>query len=115
VPVQSTVVTPTPGGTIVQRTTGFQNTGSGVYVTPRVSGDRVFLDIAQQTSAPGRQAPGAANIQQISTTASGRLGEWFPLGGIDQSATRTQSGILSGSAGARTASSSVWVKVDEIK
>jgi type II secretory pathway component GspD/PulD (secretin) len=115
VPVQSTVVTPTPGGTIVQRTTGFQNTGNGVYVTPRVSGDRVFLDIAQQTSSPSRQAPGAANVQQISTTASGRLGEWFPLGGVDQSAARSQSGILSGSSGARTASSSVWVKVDEIK
>jgi type II secretory pathway component GspD/PulD (secretin) len=115
VPVQSTVVTPTPGGQIVQRTTGFQNTGSGVYVIPRVSGDRVFLDIAQQSSSPGRQGPGAANYQQISTTASGRLGEWFPLGGIDQSATRSQSGILYGSSGARTASSSVWVKVDEIK
>jgi type II secretory pathway component GspD/PulD (secretin) len=115
VPVQSTVVTPTPGGQIVQRTTGFQNTGSGVYVTPRVSGDRVFLDIAQQSATPGRQGPGAANYQQISTTASGRLGEWFPLGGIDQSATRSQSGILYGNSGVRMASSSVWVKVDEIK
>jgi type II secretory pathway component GspD/PulD (secretin) len=113
VPVQSTVVTPTPGGRIVQSTTGFQNTGSGVYVIPRVSGDRVFLDIAQQTSRP--EGPGAANYQQISTTASGRLGEWFPLGGIDQSATRSQSGILQGSAGTRTSTSSVWVKVDEIR
>ncbi len=115
VPVPSTVVTPTPGGTVVQRTTGFQNTGSGVYVIPRVAGDRVFLDIAQQTSSPGRQVAGTANFQQISTTASGRLGEWFPLGGIDQSTTRTQSGILYGSSGARASSSSIWVKVDEIK
>jgi type II secretory pathway component GspD/PulD (secretin) len=115
VPVQSTVVTPTPGGTVVQRTTGFQNTGSGVYLVPRLSGDRVFLDIAQQSSSPGRQISGAANYQQISTTASGRLGEWFPLGGIEQSATRSQSGILQGSSGARTSNSSVWVKVDEIK
>lgn len=114
-PVQSTVVTLTPGGTIVQRSTGFQNTGSGVYVTPRVSGDRVFLDIAQGSASPGRQVPGAANLQQISTSASGRLGEWFPLGGIDQSAVRSQSGILAGSSGVRTASSSVWVRVDEIK
>jgi type II secretory pathway component GspD/PulD (secretin) len=114
-PVQSTVVMPTQGGTIVERTTGFQNTGSGVYVIPRVSGDRVFLDIAQQAASPGRQIPGAVNTQQISTTASGRLGEWFPLGGIDQSSTRSQSGILAGSASARTASSSVWVKVDEIR
>jgi type II secretory pathway component GspD/PulD (secretin) len=115
VPVQSTVVTPTPGGTVVQRTTGFQNMGSGVYVTPRVSGDRVFLDVAQAASSPARQVDGAASVQQISTAASGRLGEWFPLGGIDQSATRSQSGILYGSSGARASSSSVWVKVDEIK
>lgn len=114
VPVQSTVVTPTPGGgRIVQNTTSFQSTGSGVYVIPRVSGDRVFLDIAQQMSSP--QGAGAANYQSISTTASGRLGEWFPLGGIDQSATRSQSGILQGAAGARTSTSSVWVKVDEIR
>jgi type II secretory pathway component GspD/PulD (secretin) len=115
VPVQSTVVTPVPGGTIVQRSTGFQSTGGGVYVIPRVSGDRVFLEITQGASTPGRGPPGTANVQQISTTASGRLGEWFPLGGIDQSASRTQSGILSGSAGTRTSASSVWVRVDEIQ
>jgi type II secretory pathway component GspD/PulD (secretin) len=115
VPVQSTVVTPTPGGTIVQRTTGFQSTGSGVYVIPRVSGDRVFLEITQAASSPGRGVAGTANVQQISTTASGRLGEWFPLGGIDQSSARTQSGILSGASGARTSGSSVWVRIDEIK
>ena len=115
VPVQSTVITPTPGGTIVQRTTGFQNVGSGVYVIPRVSDDRVFLDIAPQTATPGGAGPGSANYQSIVTTASGRLGEWFPLGGIDQSATRSQSGILYGSSQTRGASSSVWVKVDEIR
>jgi len=115
-PVRSTVVTPTPGGgSVVQSTTSFQNVASGFYVIPRVSGDRVFLDIAPQRATPGQQGPGSANYQQIVTTASGRLGEWFPLGGIDQSATRSQSGILYGSSGARTASSSVWVKVDEIK
>jgi len=115
VPVQSTVVTPTPGGTIVRRSTGFQNTGSGVYVVPRVSGDRVFLEIIQASSSPTRQGPGAADLQQISTTASGRLGEWFPLGGIEQSAARSQSGILHGAAETRTAGASVWVKVDEIR
>ena len=116
VPVQSRVVTQSPGGgTVVQSTTGFQNVSSGFYVIPRVSGDRVFLDIAPQTASPGRGGPGTANFQQIATTASGRLGEWFPLGGIDQAAARSQSGILQGSAGARVSTSSVWVKVDEIQ
>jgi hypothetical protein len=115
-PVRSTVVTPTPGGgSVVQSTTTYQNVASGFYVIPRVSGDRVFLDITQQSSSPGRQAPGAANIQQISTTASGRLGEWFPLGGVDQSAAGSQSGLLYGASGTRSGSSSVWVRVDEIR
>jgi hypothetical protein len=115
VPVQGRVVTQTPSGTIVQNTTTYQNVSSGFYVIPRVSGDRVFLDIAPQSASPGRTGPGSANYQQIVTTASGRLGEWFALGGIDQAATRSQSGVLQGSSGTRVGTSSVWVKVDEIQ
>jgi type II secretory pathway component GspD/PulD (secretin) len=115
VPVPNTVVTRTPSGSVVQSTTTYQDIASGFYVIPRVSGDRVFLDIAPQRASPGQQGPGSANYQQIVTTASGRLGEWFQLGGIDQSATRSQSGILYGASGARTGASSVWVRVDEIR
>jgi hypothetical protein len=115
-PVRSTVVTPTPGGgSVVQSTTTYQNVASGFYVIPRVSGDRVFLDISPQRATPGQQGPGSANYQQILTTASGRLGEWFQLGGVDQSASASRSGILSGASGSRTGASSVWVRVDEIR
>jgi type II secretory pathway component GspD/PulD (secretin) len=115
-PVPTTTVTQTPGGAVVRSTTTtFQNAASGVAVIPRLSGDRVFLDIAPQTAAPGRAGPGSVDYQRIVTTASGRLGEWFPLGGIDQSATRSQSGILSSSSGTRSGTSSVWVKVEEIQ
>lgn len=113
-PVRSTVVTPTPGGgSTVQSTTTFHNVASGFYVIPRVSGDRVFLDIAPQRATPGPQ--GTASYQQIVTTASGRLGEWFQLGGVDQNAAGSQSGILSGSRVGRSGASSVWVRVDEIR
>lgn len=115
VPVPSTVVTRTPQGSVVQSTTTYQDIASGFYVIPRVSGDRVFLDIAPQRASPGQQGPGSADYQRIVTTASGRLGEWFQLGGIDQSTTRSQSGILYGASGARTGGSSVWVRVDEIR
>lgn len=111
-PVRSTVVTP---GGVVQSTTSYQTVASGFYVIPRVAGDRVFLDIAPQRATPGAQGPGSANYQHIVTTASGRLGEWFPLAGVDQSAAGSQSGILSGASGARSATSSVWVRVDEIR
>jgi hypothetical protein len=114
-PVQGTVVTRTPSGAVVQDTTTYQNVSSGFSVIPRLAGDRVFLDIASQTASPGGGGPGAAGGQQIVTTASGRLGEWFPLGGIDESTARSQSGVLSGGSAVRTGASSVWVKVDEIQ
>jgi hypothetical protein len=115
VPVRSAVVTSGAGGTVVQSTTSLQTLDTGFYVIPRLAGDRVFLDIAAQRAAPGQQGAGSAAQAQIVTTASGRLGEWFPLGGIEQSAATARSGVLQGGAGVRAASSSVWVKVDEIK
>ncbi|MGH8679896.1 MAG: secretin N-terminal domain-containing protein [Burkholderiales bacterium] len=115
VPVPETVVTQTPGGAVVRSTTTYRNMSSGVAVIPRLSGDRVFLDIAPQTASPAPGGSGAASFQRIVTTASGRLGEWFPLGGIDQSAVRSRSGVLSGGSDARVGASSVWVKVDEIQ
>lgn len=115
VPVQTTTVTPAYGGTIVQSTTGYQDLNTGFYVVPRVAGDRVTLEIQTQRAVPGRQGPGSANYQQIVSTAGGRLGEWFPLGGTDQSGAGRQSGILYGTAGVRSSASSVWVKVDEIR
>jgi hypothetical protein len=115
VPVRTTVVTRTPGDSVGQSTATDQDVASGFHVIPRVSGDRVFLDIAPQRATPGEQGPGSANVQQISTTASGRLAEWFQLGGIDQGATRSQSGVFSGANGARTGASGVWVRIDEIR
>lgn len=112
VPVQGSVIT--PYGTM-ESTTTYHNIASGFYVTPRVSGDRVFLDIETQRAAPGRYGAGSANVQQTGNAVSGRLGEWIQLGGIDQSAARSESGILYGSSAARSATSSVWVKVDEIQ
>jgi hypothetical protein len=113
--VPSTVVTQTPGGRVVQSTTTYQSASSGFSVIPRLSGDRVFLEIAPQAASPGRLGPGAAAYQGIATTASGRLGEWFPLGGIDRSAGRSQSGMLSSGSAGRAGGSSVWVKVDELQ
>lgn len=113
-PVRSTVVTPSPGGgRVVQHTTTFQDAASGFYVTPRLAGDRVVLEIAPQRAVPGPQ--GTVNVQQLATTASGRLGEWIELGGVAQSAAGSQSGLLHGASGTNSGGTSVWVRVDEIR
>jgi hypothetical protein len=58
----------------------------GFEVTPRVSGDQVHLDIAQQREA-GMQS------QRLSSSVTARLGEWVELGGTARR---------------------VWLKVDEV-
>lgn len=112
VPVPSRMVTRTVNGVLVQETTSYRDAGTGFQVSPRLSGDRVTLEINPQRDTPG--AAGAVSIQHARTTVSGRLGEWMELGGSSISESRSGSGILSGNAAARSERRSIWVKVDEL-
>jgi hypothetical protein len=82
-------------------------------VVPRLSGDRVFLDIAAQRES--FRDSGAVQGQRASSAASARLGEWFELGGITSSGIREDRGIASASRSGSTDSRRVWVKVEEIR
>jgi type II secretory pathway component GspD/PulD (secretin) len=95
VPVTSAQINRTPGGTQVTQSTDFVNADTGFYVTPRVSGDRVTLDISTARDRVRNPNTGAVNIQRASTVVSGRLGEWIAVGGSSESAERTQSELLS--------------------
>jgi type II secretory pathway component GspD/PulD (secretin) len=113
VPVQTGTVTQTPWGTVVQGGTTMQSYTTGFFVVPRVAGDRVTLEISTQRDRP--IGGGAAQVQGVSTVASGRLGEWIELGGVAQSGAVDQRGILSGSRTAGSTGRSVFVRVDEIR
>jgi len=69
------------------QSTAQQDRATGFVVVPRLSGQTVTVDISQLRER------GSA-FQQVSTTASGRLGEWFELGGA-------------------SSSQRVWLKVEE--
>jgi hypothetical protein len=111
-PVPSRIVTRTVNGVLVQDTTSYRDVGTGFQVLPRLSGDRVTLEINPQRDTPG--PGGTVNIQRAQTTVSGRLGEWMELGGSSISESRSGSGILSSSAAERSDRRSIWVKVDEL-
>lgn len=113
VPARSTAVG--PGGVVVSEGVVYQDISTGFTVVPRLSGDRVTLDINPRRASPNRLPPGSVSAQQIVTTASGRLGEWIALGGTNQSTARDERGILSRDSATRQSSSGVWVKVDEIR
>ena len=110
-PVQSTTVT--PFGTVIQRGVAVREANTGFTVIPRLAGDRVTLEINPQREIPG--PGGTVQSQRIVTTASGRLGEWFELGGLTQTQSTQRSGLLADTRELRDDSRSVWVKVDEIR
>ena len=114
VPVPAQTVTRTINGVIVTDSSINRDISTGFQVVPRVSGERVFLDISARRDTP-RGNLGGANVQNIVTTASGRLGEWFELGGINQDESSSSSGLLAGTSRLSQDRRRIWVKVEEIK
>lgn len=102
----------TPAGVIAQDTFAVQEAVTGFEVVPRLSGDRVFLDIAPQRQNFDTQ--GNVQGQRITSSVSGRLGEWFELGAIGASASRDERGLASASRSRSSEARRVWVKVEEV-
>lgn len=103
----------TPGGVVSQQTFVVQEASTGFGVIPRVTGQTVQLEIAPQREALGPR--GTVQSQRVTTTASGRLGEWFELGGLAASAARDERGIGASAQSRATESRRVWVKVEELR
>ena len=89
--------------------TELQDVTAGFYLTARVVDDQVLLDIEQQDD---RLAGGTIETRQLSTRASGPLGEWFPLGGVNQQQTRNQRETLGAGSSAQTSDYSLQIKVE---
>src|SRR3954451_16220946 len=96
------------GGQTVQANTGF-------YVTPRVSGDRVTLEIGTSRERLRNLETGSVSGQRVSTVVSGRLGEWIEIGGVTQSMEQEREEVLARSRDARRHDTRVILKVDEVQ
>lgn len=104
-----------PGGAVINEGVVYRDVGSGFYAVPRVNGERVSLEISQQADAMGAPGRGTINTQRISTTVSGRLGEWIELGGSGRQASGNQSGTLSLSTSDARDNRSIWLMVEEVQ
>lgn len=114
IPVRSQTVTRSVDGITVSDSVAYRDLATGFEVVPRVAGERVFLDISPRRENPVGSR-GGADIQHVVTKASGRLGEWFELGGSIRDESRGNSGLLIGAAGLRKDKRRIWVKVEELK
>ncbi len=103
----------TPAGVVVSESLVQHDLGTGFVAVPRLSGDRVTLDISPRDDAPG-PLPGSVNVQRLVTTVSGRLGEWLELGGSVGEQSGSTGGIAS--YGTRSASRTrrLLLKVEEL-
>ena len=115
VPLPMRQVVQGPGGTMVTETTAYRDIGQGFYAEPRLSGERVTLEISPQYDTPGHQVYGSVNTQRVSTTVSGRLGEWIEIGGANQQFSSQKSGNLSTGSREGYDNRSVWLMVEEVR
>lgn len=106
------------GGKVVEQVvdnTQYRDIATGFYVLPRVSGDRVTLDVSPQRESLSKRVPGGVNVQSLVTTVSGQLGEWMEIGSIDQDARGQQTVILGRTTTATRDSRRVLIKVEEVR
>ena len=117
VPVPQRQVIQNQWGTQVIDSTQYQEAGSGFYVLPRISGDRVTLEISAQNDAfvSGSGDQPVIRVQQASSTVSGRLGEWLEVGGLGQQKDHDDSTISTRGTSRAREQRSVLIKVEEIK
>lgn len=90
----------------------YKNVVTGFYVLPRVSGDKVTLEIS-----PFKNSLRGGNIQTQSarTTLSGRLGEWLLVGGVNEQLRRAQSGTGSYRSTESRNSEGIWIRADLVR
>ena len=101
-----------PFGGQVQTNVDLVQTDRGFYVTPRVNGDQVTLEIATRLDEAPAPRSGTIQSRGIDTVATGRLGDWIALGGMNREASTRQGEILASTRATNDNSFEVWVKVE---
>ena len=114
-PVTTTQVIPGRDGPAVVQTTDYREASTGFYATARLNGDVVTLELSPRQQR-WRDAPadGRIDTAAVTTQVTGRLGEWLPIGGAEETSQRTDDGLLSHGRQRESRRYSAWVKVEEV-
>jgi type II secretory pathway component GspD/PulD (secretin) len=114
VPIQERTTT-VYGNTVQhQDTTRYKDVTTGFYVTPRLIGGQVTLQISPHMERPGN-VQGTYDIQHAYTSVRGRLGEWIDIGGISRGGYRDQDGILRSISTSGHEDRSIQLLVEELQ
>jgi len=102
-------------GAVLSETVVYRDLGQGFYAQPRLVGERVTLEISPQSDLPAWRGHGGSDAQRLTTTVSGRLGEWIELGGSGQQADFSRQGTLHGAVGQMSERRSIWLPGEELR
>lgn len=100
----------TPYGPVVQEGIGWQAAQSGFFVTPRLRGDEVQIEIASRQERFAGDGSGSLDSSSVDTVVAGRLGEWLPIGGT----AGAQGELLAHTRRQSATHTGFWVRVDPV-
>jgi hypothetical protein len=107
-------VTLDPYGAVIRESVVFEDIGTGFLARPTPAGDTVTLEIMPQHEKRVPGTRGTVRTQRLSTTVSGRLGEWIPLGGSISEDSGDARRFLSHSTADLRQHARILLKVDEV-
>ncbi|MCE1118113.1 MULTISPECIES: secretin N-terminal domain-containing protein [Pseudomonas] len=109
IPITSTS---TDGYGRIQSDTQYRNVTQGFYVTPRLTGDTVRLQISTNNDRVSQERADVVKVQSTDTTITGRLGEWITLAGYNQDSQAERSASSLSYSTQRGENMTLRVKVD---
>ncbi len=109
IPIQQTVTQRAGPFSTRSQSITFEEVPTGFSVLPHLSEDRVTLEIHPQVSKLGRQG---IEVQEVHTTASGKLGQWIEIGGLLTYSNEENSRILGSSSNRQVEDRKVFLKVE---
>lgn len=92
-----------------------RSVNTGFLVLPRLSGDRVTLEVSAQREAFVPDTSGGVDSHRVVTTVSGRLGEWIEVAGSSEERGSEREVIRGSAGGTRLEARTVFLKVDELR
>jgi hypothetical protein len=102
------------GYPIVADSVQYRDLHSGFYVVARLSGEQVTLDVRPRRERLDPHQGGIVNLGEVTTTVTGRLGEWLKVAGSSTGYADAGGGLTVHTQRAGGELQSIWIKVDEL-
>jgi type II secretory pathway component GspD/PulD (secretin) len=96
----------------VEQATGYRDAVAGFFVTPRLAGDEVILEIARDAVQAGPGPSPRFRVGEAAATLRVRPGEWVTLGSVSGSTVQDGRGIVGQYATRRAEDAAIRVMVE---